>query len=176
MLRISPRVFFLTLFFTLSCQQQDNYQAKVEEVFPPVLVKNVALNRLGNLPVNHQFFKGQWTLVVFADEKCETACRQRLELVNKAENVNKLLVIDGLATPEKLKQLARLYTDVAVTMGITASTFDHFYVQFDIESIAPEKKHQYIYLVNPSAELAYSLAAENLTVDSLHKELSLLQK
>lgn len=176
MLQITPGFIFLLLFLTVSCQKQESYQARVEEIFPPVLVQNVALNRMGNLPVSVEFFKGQWTLVVFGSGNCKSACQHRLELVNEAANVKKLLVIDGLATPAKLRELAGSYPDVAVTMGITASTFDHFYAQFDVESIAPEQKRQHIYLVSPSAELVYSLSSENLTADDLAKEISLLKK
>ncbi|MBT3205657.1 MAG: hypothetical protein HOM14_15710 [Gammaproteobacteria bacterium] len=174
MSRLIILVFYFSLFFNAACQQQEDYQSSAEEIFPPVTMKYAALNRMDNLPVSLTFFKDDWTMVVFGESSCSDNCLNRLALLNDVKSAKKLFVIDGLANHATLRELAGLFPNVAITMGVTASSFDRFYAQFDLDSIEPTQKQKMIYLVSPSAELVYSLDAEEITSSDLEKEIVLL--
>lgn len=166
----------LSMVLLAACQDHKNHQGRASEVFPPVSVQNVALFRLSQLPVSPVFFEGHWTVVVFGQAACEQDCQHRLQLVNAVQDTPSLFVITDLADHRQLQTLAKQHPSVAISMGTTASAFDNFYRQFDLESIAASEKHQFIYLVNPDAELAYTLAVAELREGDIDKELALLHK
>ncbi len=176
MSRFIRLLFYFSLFFNISCQKQEQYQTIAEEVFPPVTLKYAALNRLDNLPVSLTFFRDQWTLVIFGDSSCADDCQKRLALVNDVQSVNKLFVINGQAGHVTLRELARIYPEVAITMGVTASSFDNFYNQFDVDMVDSEDKHLYVYLISPTGDLAHILNVENLSAADVEKEISALKE
>jgi len=175
MSRLILLTFYFALFFFVACQKQEQYQSRAEEVFPPVAIKYAALNQLGALPVIPAFFKGQWSIVIFGEADCSDDCLKRLAVINAVEQAKKLFVIDGLTNSAELKELGAKFTNVAITMGVTASSFDKFYAQFNIDGIEAAQKHTLLYLVNPSAELVYSLPQENLTSAELEKEIAVIK-
>ena len=174
MSRLTLLTFYFSLFFIVACQQQEQYQSSAEEVFPPVAIKYAALNQLGGLPVSPAYFKGKWSIVIFGEPNCSDDCLQRLALINGVKQAKKLFIIDGLTNSAELSELGAKFTNVAITMGVTASSFDSFDAQFGIEGIEPEQKKLMIYLINPSAELVYTLSSENLTAADLEKEMAVI--
>jgi len=176
MYRFVLPLFFLSLTLTVSCQQQDDFKSQAEEIFPPVEMTHVALYRKSGLPVIPVFFQGQWSMVIFGNTSCENECIKRLDLINGVESVKKLLVFNGQAKHTRMQELVDSYPNVAITMGTSAASFDNFYKQFDVDTVEPIKKHQQIYLVNPTAELAYSLPQKGLTSEQLGKEMAFLIK
>ncbi len=172
MSRLTLLTFYFSLFFIVACQKQEQYQSSAEEIFPPITIKYAALNRIGGLPVTPAFFKDQWSIVIFGEPGCSDDCLKRLALINGVKQAKKLFVIDGLAGHALLNELGAKFTNVAITMGVTASSFDSFDAQFAVEGIEPEQKKSMIYLVNPSAELVYSLDTGNLTTADLEKEIT----
>lgn len=175
MFRLATVFLYLSLFLTVSCQQQKAFDSVVEEIFPAVPIKYVALYRVNSLPVSPVFFQDQWSIVIFGQAVCDESCKQRLSLVNEVEGAQKLYVIDGLADHSKMSELASLYPNVAITMGATASSFDSFYAQFDVDTVASSQKNQHVYLVNPAAMLAFSLPLTDLTADVLSREIKQLK-
>jgi len=176
MFRVSPLLFYLSLFFNVACQSQGDYKSRAEEVFPSVPIKYVGLYRVDNLPIGPAFFNGQWSVVIFGKASCNNDCMQRLKLVNEADVTNKLFVIDDLADYKKLRELAEKFPDVEITMGTTASLFDKFYAHFDVDLVEPAQKHQTIYLVNPSSELVYILPQAKLTSSDIEKEIAVIRQ
>ncbi|MCP4075318.1 MAG: hypothetical protein GY744_03940 [Gammaproteobacteria bacterium] len=175
MSRLIILMFYFSLLFNAACQKQDEYQSRAEEVFPPITIKYAALNQIGGLPVTPAFFQGQWSIVIFGEPNCSDECLKRLALINPVKQAKKLFVIDGLASHAELNELGAKFTNVAITMGVTASSYDSFDTQFVIEGIEPAKKKLMIYLINPAAELVYSLSSDNLTVVDLEKEIAVIK-
>ena len=176
MYRLVTLLFYISLFLNVSCQQQDNYKSRAEEIFPPVEMKYVALYRQDGLPIIPVFFAEQWSIVIFGDTPCDDDCLDRLALINSIESAKKLFVFNGQAKHKKLKELVDSFPNVAITMGTSAASFDNFYTQFDVDTVEPTQKHQQIYLVNPSSELVYSLPHKGLTSADLTKEITWLDK
>ena len=176
MFRLTSVLFYLSLFLMVSCQQRDEYQSRAEEIFPPVKMDYVALYRIDNLPVSPAFFGGQWTIVIFGTSTCDSDCLNRLALINDIKDTKKLFVVDGLAKHTDMREIARSFSNVAVTMGTTARSFDKFSGQFDIETIDPAQKHKQIYLVNPLKELVHIVPQQGLTAADLDKEIVLLKR
>ena len=175
MSRLIILTFYFSLFFFLACEKQEQYLSSAEEVFPPITIKYAALNQLGGLPVTPSFFKNEWTIVIFGGADCSDDCLKRLALINAVEQAKKLFVIDGLAGHAELTELGTKFTNVAITMGVTASSFDTFYAQFDVDGIELSQKKLMIYLISPSAELVYSLPSDNLTSAELEKEIAVIK-
>ena len=176
MFRLVSLLFYISLFLNVSCQQQEDYKSRAEEIFPPVQMKYVALYRKDGLPVIPVFFEGQWTIVIFGNAPCDDDCMERLALINSIESAKKLFVFNGQASHTKLKELVEAFPNIAITMGTSAASFDNFYAQFDVDTVEPLQKHQQVYLVNPSTKLVYSLPQKDLTSDDLAKEIAWLKK
>lgn len=165
----------LLLMLNAGCEPQEAYKSRAVEVFPPIPMRHVALFRMDGLPIGPVYFQGQWSVVAFGTSSCQGDCLQRLDLLEKLDQpVNKLFVIDDLADHSKLRELAQKSPSVAVTMGISAASFDNFYDQFDTDTGESIDKHQQFYLVNPLAELAYSLQQQGLKPGDIDRELELL--
>jgi hypothetical protein len=94
--------------------------------------------------------------------------------VNEVKSINRLFVINDLADSSQMKALGRQFTEVPISMGTTAVSFDKFYAQFFDASGSPELVPSRIYLVNPEAELSYSLNQDGLRSGDIVRELRLL--
>lgn len=178
---MSMRVFYLlalslSVLLSAGCQQQPGYQTKASEIFPAVAIKYAALFRMDQLPISPAFFKGQWTVLVFASSSCEDDCQHRLSLLNDVKSAQTLLVIDDLANHTQLRGLKKKYPSVAISMGTTAASIDNFLRQFEEETISMADKNKYVYLINPTPEFSYTLAVENLMAGEIDKELEYFKK
>ena len=164
----------LSLFLLSSCQKQEVYKSKAEEIFPPVPMRNVALYRMDNSPISPAFFQGQWSVVIFGTESCNAGCLKRLALVNEVRQAQKLFVLAGIASHSMLTDLAKQFSNVAISMGTTPYSFDNFYAQFDSDMDMFDDKHKQIYLINSSAELAYKIDFTRLNPGDIDNEITLL--
>lgn len=158
------------------CQKQTPYQSRASEVFPPVAIRHAALFRMDGLTISPAFFRDQWTIVVFGLSSCGQPCQHRLQRINEVKTGQSLLIIVDLADHSRLRELAEHYPSVAISMGATAVSFDDFYAQFDVEPIMENKKMSFIYLVNPAAELAYTLSGKEMKKGDINNELAHLNK
>jgi len=161
----------LLIVFSSACQTESAYQSVAEEVFPPVVINDAALFRMGGLALNNSYFNNHWTLVTFGSSPCKGKCMDRISKLETVDGVNKLFVFDGLAGHEELNRLTSKFSSVQITMGTTAPTFDKFYRYFDVDFIIEEEKHDFFYLVNKSAGLEFVLSDD---VKSLQAEMNLL--
>ena len=169
---INTLILFSMLLLT-SCQKQDNYQSSADEIFPPVPMKHVALYRINNQAISPAFFHGQWSVVIFGTESCNEGCLKRLTLVNEVRKAKKLFVMTGIASHAILNDLGKQFSNVAISMGTTASSFDNFYAQFGSEMELPDDQHKSIYLVNPSAELVSKVDFTKLNSGDIDNEITL---
>ncbi len=138
------------------------------------MMKYAALYQVDGLPVSPAFFQGQWTLVIFGQGDCPATCQERLALINNLESVKKLFVIIDLAEPDQMRNLKRMYPQVAISMGTTAVSFDRFYAQFNDEFADEEQKQARIFLLSPAGVLSYWLSAEEISSADIQQEVQML--
>lgn len=169
-------ILYLALLLTMvpSCKSGQQYESRAEEVFPSVKISKAALFRMGNVGISPAFFHGHWTGVMFASASCDTPCQKQLALVNGVGGLQFLLVIVDLADHATLRTLKKQYPGIEISMGTTAASIDNFIAQFEDEAIARSEMKDYIYLVNPNAELSYLLATESLQSGDLTQEIRML--
>ncbi len=173
---------FITLTFLIisgllvACEEQsaEVFSSQLQEVFPPVPIRNAALFRINNLPVTPPFFQGKWTIVALGEETCEQTCQSKLTAMTGIENVQKLYFAEGLADHNQLGELANKYADIAITSGTMAASVENFMRQFEIDFIETERNKDYLYLINPQAELEFVLSKENLERDMIQQEINQL--
>lgn len=165
----------LSILLLSSCQKQEIYKSRAEEIFPPVPIRNVALYRMDNSPISPAFFHGQWSAVIFGTEFCNEGCLKRLALVSEVRQAKKLFVLAGVASHSMLTDLGNQFPNVAISMGTTPFSFDIFYAQFDSDIELPDDKHKQIYLINSSAELSYKIDFSLLNSGDIDNEITLLR-
>ena len=165
----------LSILLISSCQKQEVYNSSAEEIFPPVPMRNVALYRMDNSPISPTFFHGQSSVVIFGTESCDEGCLKRLALVNEVRLAKKLFVLAGVTSHSVLADLGKQFPNVAISMGTTPFSFDNFYAQFDNDMQLSDDKHQQIYLINSSAELAYKIDYTRLNSGDIDREITLLE-
>ncbi len=166
---------FLCLLLLISCEERAVYESQANEVFPPAEIKFAALFRMDQLPISPAFFRDRWTLVVFGEADCPADCQHRLSVLNQVESAQSLFVITDIADHKQLRGLAKKYPSVSVSMGTSAASFDYFYNQFDVEEISAKDKHTFVYLVDGSPALVYTLSLEDLTSRDIDWELTALK-
>ncbi len=166
---------FLCLSLLISCEERAVYESQAIEVFPPTEIKFAALFRMDQLPISPAFFRHRWTLVVFGESNCLADCQHRLSLLNQVESAQSLFVITDIADHKQLRELAKKYPSVSVSMGTSAVSFDNFYNQFDVEEISAKDKYAHVYLINGSPALVYTLSIEGLTSRNIDWELATLK-
>ena len=168
MKRFITLVLILSPLWLFGCQQQKPKSEVLQEVFPPVEITNAALFRVNNLPVTPDFFKDRWTLLVFNDDNgCADPCLQRLQLIDAVEGAQTLMFAPGLPDHGRQRELAAQFPGIGFTSGTTASSAERFHAQFEVDFIEAGQKAQYIYLINPSAELEYAVSAQQLSREAL---------
>lgn len=155
-----------------ACEKEQPFVSQLQEVFPPVPITNAALFRMNYLPVTPPFFQGYWTLVSLGNKDCDLNCKERLDAISGLDDVQKLYFAEGLANHNQLNDLAVKYADVAITTGTTAFSVENFSRQFDVDFIGPEAKKNFIYLINPQAELEFALAPEAIHPGILQQEIN----
>ena len=157
------------------CDQQQPYQSRLQEIFPPVPIQHAALNRINHLPVTPAYFRDRWTWVLFGPPDCPRHCRTRLQLANRQQSAQALFVVEGLANHDQLNQLSADFPAVAIGMATTAASSDNFNRQFALESGYENDKSSYFYLINPQGELAYVVTSSGLRAADLELEIKLLE-
>jgi hypothetical protein len=170
-------IFSITLlvFFIAACEQKKPAASQLQEVFPPVEIKYAALFRINNLPVTPIFFKNHWTIIAFGDADCGGPCLLRLKSLADIDNVQKLFFYEDLADHARLRELATEFPAIGMTSGTTASSAENFYRQFDVDFIEADNKKQFLYLVNPVAELEFAFHEQDLVSGQISEELARLK-
>jgi hypothetical protein len=162
------------LLLLTGCEARQVQEIHLQEVFPPVTMDNVALFRVNNLPVTVDYFRNHWTLVVLDSEDCKESCIRRLEHVNRIKAVQKLLFADGLADQKRLRELIEMYPQIAMTSGTTMSSVENFSRQFDLEDLDRSQKYNYVYIINPGAQLVYVVSDADVNQGLLESDMPLL--
>lgn len=158
----------------MGCEQEQKYQSKAVEIFPPHELFTVALFRMNNLNLSPAYFKDHWTTILLGHAPCDEQCLSNLNYLDEVITGQKLFVFDNIASTQHIKELTDQFKSVSITMGVTATSSDFFLAHFNIEGIEQRNRNQYFYLVNPDGAIAYSLLFDNLKADDIDNELSML--
>ena len=164
----------LTALLLSACDKPAPYEARAEEVFPAMEIKQAALFRMDQLGITQDFFQGRWTAVAFATAECPADCRHRLALLNQSGDAQALLVFTDIARHDQMRALKKSFPRVEVSMGATASSLDLFIEQFNDSSITSDERANYIYLVNPERMLTHAVPASAVEPGDIEQELALL--
>ena len=109
---------------------------------------------------------------MFGTASCAGECLHRLGLLDEVESAKKLFVIEDIADHSRLRKLGRQFPGVAISMGVSAASLDNFIAQFDTDNGKAIDKQQQLYLINPLAELVYSLPQQGLKSGDIDRELA----
>ena len=173
MLRTYLSVFLCAMLIT-ACSAEKPYQSHAEDVFPAVPITRVALFRLDTLGVTPEFFRQQWTAVVFGNADCGQACQQLRAVSDALQQGQALMVIEDLASHEQMRVLKQRYPNVEIGMGVTAASIDNFKTQFEDDGLSWDELREHVHLVNPQGVLSYRIPSAALPSVDIDRELKAL--
>lgn len=150
-----------------ACHNNETKEREFNEIFPPQKIHTAALFRINGLNLSSHYFQEQKTAVKLVESHCDESCMSVLYQFDNAPHQSLLFFNSPKVNREHLSDLADRFKNVAITVGSTARSTDHFTSSFEITSKPDTQPQNRIYLVNQQGEVSGWIEDEKYSTDLL---------